>query len=269
MHEEIQWARIAEAHGFHLQKVAPRTFELDFSNGSRLRLEGAHGDYWHVSGAPGVLKHLKGAFACLEVDDALLVVTHQLGSRLESACSFVDQEACLPGPRDPDAPGMPAARIALARERKDLLAREGDSEAVTEVKRRRGQSLLADILYAQYGRCFVTGLSRHALLVASHIKPWRDSKGGMEAERLDEDNVLLLSVAYDKLFDRGFITFRDDGSLEYCAEAITPDELRLLGVDVSRSPGLMESCLNSKRCDFLAYHRKHVFAKKCFPKQRA
>jgi transposase len=47
-------------------------------------------------------------------------------------------------------------------------------------------------------------------LRASHIRPWRDSDN--EA-RLDGENGLLLTPTIDHLFDRGFISFEDDGRL--------------------------------------------------------
>ena len=47
-----------------------------------------------------------------------------------------------------------------------------------------------------------------AVLIASHIKPWKDSD---ENERLDIDNGLLLCPNHDKAFDRGYISFDDNG----------------------------------------------------------
>ncbi|OWQ46629.1 hypothetical protein CDL60_14305 [Roseateles noduli] len=48
-------------------------------------------------------------------------------------------------------------------------------------------------------RCTLTGIALPEMLVASHIKPWRDSN---DAERLDPANGLLLAAHADKLFDR-------------------------------------------------------------------
>ena len=49
-----------------------------------------------------------------------------------------------------------------------------------------------------------------ALLVASHIKPWRDADN---IERLDQYNGFLLLPNLDKVFDLGFITFRATGEI--------------------------------------------------------
>ena len=47
-------------------------------------------------------------------------------------------------------------------------------------------------------------------LVASHTKPWRDSSN---EERLDPENGFMLTPTIDHLFDRGFISFSDNGEL--------------------------------------------------------
>lgn len=61
-----------------------------------------------------------------------------------------------------------------------------------------------------WGRCSVTGLQNVTLLRASHIKPWKDSNN---QERLTPYNGLLLVPNYDFLFDKGLISFRDNGDL--------------------------------------------------------
>ena len=45
------------------------------------------------------------------------------------------------------------------------------------------------------------------LLIASHIKPWRDSN---DEERLDACNGLLLAAHVDKAFDRYLLSFREE-----------------------------------------------------------
>lgn len=57
------------------------------------------------------------------------------------------------------------------------------------------------------GKCAVTGVDDTSWLIASHIKPWRESNS---QERVDPRNSLLLSPNYDKLFDRGVISFSPD-----------------------------------------------------------
>ncbi len=52
--------------------------------------------------------------------------------------------------------------------------------------------------------CALTGIALPEFLIASHIKPWRDSSN---SERLDPTNGLLLAVHIDKLFDRYLLSF--------------------------------------------------------------
>jgi predicted restriction endonuclease len=61
-----------------------------------------------------------------------------------------------------------------------------------------------------WGCCAVTEVDDTALLVASHIKPWRDCSN---SERLDPYNGFLLLPHLDHLFDKGFISFEDSGEI--------------------------------------------------------
>jgi putative restriction endonuclease len=81
------------------------------------------------------------------------------------------------------------------------LSRE--TEVVTVVKVRRGQQFFRQTVLNAYGiRCCITGINVPRLLVASHIKPWRDFPN----ERLQPRNGLCLSSLHDAAFDAGFIT---------------------------------------------------------------
>ncbi len=75
--------------------------------------------------------------------------------------------------------------------------------------------------------CRVTGLERQQLLVASHIKPWRDCDN---SERLSGANGLLLSPYVDKLFDRHWISFAAGGEL-ICEHEAAREALRCWGID--------------------------------------
>ncbi|MEI6914209.1 MAG: HNH endonuclease signature motif containing protein, partial [Armatimonadota bacterium] len=56
--------------------------------------------------------------------------------------------------------------------------------------------------------CRLTHVGNPTHLIASHIKPWRESNND---ERLAGGNGLLLTPSIDHLFDRGFITFGEYG----------------------------------------------------------
>jgi hypothetical protein len=78
------------------------------------------------------------------------------------------------------------------------------------VVQRIGQDIFrAGLMEYWQGRCSLTGITDTALLRASHIVPWKDSAS--DAERLDVHNGLLLSALWDAAFDRGLVTFDDDG----------------------------------------------------------
>jgi hypothetical protein len=85
-----------------------------------------------------------------------------------------------------------------------------DTEKQQLINARVGQGLFRAEVLKLEPSCRVTHTSDPAFLRASHIKPWRLSSN---AERLDGANGLALAPHIDLLFDRGFITFADDGAL--------------------------------------------------------
>jgi len=121
-------------------------------------------------------------------------------------------------PVPPDWTDDPAARQALqdleySRELKELLNEPGSNELTpTEkdalVKARRGQGKFREAVLSYWGNCAVSNCSELFLLRASHIKPWKDSTN---TERLDRYNGLLLNPNLDAAFDKGLISFADDG----------------------------------------------------------
>ncbi|MDP2355085.1 MAG: HNH endonuclease [Beijerinckiaceae bacterium] len=75
---------------------------------------------------------------------------------------------------------------------------------------RVGQNIFRDRLMTYWqARCPLTGITDPALLRASHIIAWKDCAS--DAERLDVHNGLLLSALWDAAFDRGLVTFDDEG----------------------------------------------------------
>ncbi len=83
-----------------------------------------------------------------------------------------------------------------------------ESEKSTLVKARIGQGQFRKNVIDLWGdgeKCAVTGINIREILVASHIKPWKDCDD--TSERLDGANGILLSPNIDKLFDRYLITF--------------------------------------------------------------
>ncbi|WP_336202947.1 HNH endonuclease [Pseudomonas guariconensis] len=99
--------------------------------------------------------------------------------------------------------------------------------------------------------CRVTNVADERFLIASHIKPWKDCSN---IERLDGHNGLMLAPHIDRLFDRGWISFKDNGDLLVANES-------LLAV---MSAWGFNACLNvgsfsAKQRAYLEYHRSEVF----------
>ena len=83
-----------------------------------------------------------------------------------------------------------------------------DKEAI--VKMRINQGIFKERLLHRYNHCCLCKVSEQNFLIASHIKPWKDSD---ENERLDVDNGFLFCPNHDKAFDRGYISFDNEGNI--------------------------------------------------------
>jgi putative restriction endonuclease len=125
------------------------------------------------------------------------------------------------------------------------------AERASYISARVGQGRFRSKLITYWGRCALTGYSDVRILVASHIKPWRDSD---KAERLDPYNGLLLLPNLDRAFELGYITFTEKGSLRASEFIETP---RILGIHKK-----MRIKVVKQHLDYLAYHRESVFEKK-------
>jgi hypothetical protein len=118
---------------------------------------------------------------------------------------------------------------------------------------RRGQGKFRRNLEQIEDCCRLTGVRDRRFLRASHIKPWRLCE--TNHERLDGYNGLLLTPTFDHLFDKGYISFSDDGAILISDRL--PNEVRC-------SLGLAAQAVNAKTFNeahekYLAFHRKGVF----------
>jgi len=75
------------------------------------------------------------------------------------------------------------------------------------IRARIGQGEYRTKLLAECPFCPITLVSDDRLLIASHIKPWASSN---DFEKTDPKNGLMLTPTFDRLFDRGFLSFTDD-----------------------------------------------------------
>jgi hypothetical protein len=128
-----------------------------------------------------------------------------------------------------------------------------ETEKLALVMARRGQGRFRENLQQFETGCRITGVTDQQFLVASHIKPWRDADN---RERLDGENGLLLTPNIDRLFDRGFISFADDGQL-LVSPVADKACLHKLGVPVDAPPKV--GTFTPGQQQYLSYHRRNRF----------
>jgi hypothetical protein len=128
------------------------------------------------------------------------------------------------------------------------------SSQVLEVRTK--QSLFKRRLLTVEKECRLTRIADLRFLRASHIKPW--SKCASGDERIDGSNGLLLSPAADHLFDRGWITFEDNGALVR-SNALPGDVISRIGIDLTHGRKCGTFIQVQKK--YLEYHRNKVFEK--------
>lgn len=142
----------------------------------------------------------------------------------------------------------------------------GDTDASQDIKdiRTSSTTVRAALIQARIGqgayraevmsewdsRCAVTGSDIGEMLRASHVQPWKASSND---QRLDAQNGLILAAHLDALFDRGLISFDDDGDM-LVAPSIRGIEPEVWGVGsaLRRKP-------KGRLVEYLNYHRKSVY----------
>jgi len=147
------------------------------------------------------------------------------------------------------------ARVQVADLTSDITAivldeSSTETEKTAQIKQRIGQGEYRENLIKLWGGCAVTGYSQPWLLIASHIKPWKNSN---EAERLNKFNGLLLVPNLDKVFDQGYISFNNEGKI-----LISSDFERYEEIGIKRDMSIQ---LFKENRPFLEFHRQEVFRK--------
>lgn len=128
------------------------------------------------------------------------------------------------------------------------------SYASEEVRRSRdGQGKYREALLEQCRFCPFTMISDERLLIASHIKPWAASN---DKEKIDPYNGYILSPMYDKLFDRGFITFTRDRHV-ILSEFISPYTWKQIGL--KNDDFIKALPMDENRIKYLEFHHSSVF----------
>src|SRR5262249_9085101 len=161
---------------------------------------------------------------------------------VHGAVNFIEQVlVCLPEDREQDLQEIRCRQIPATTKKRLIDAR-------------CGQGLFREDLEHIWGnKCAVLGCETREVLRASHIKPWRNST---DEERLDPNNGLLLAAHLDALFDRGLISFRDDGSMMVSSRIAEADrnQLNLCNLQIIR-PKKISATMKI----YLAYHRDKTF----------
>jgi putative restriction endonuclease len=125
------------------------------------------------------------------------------------------------------------------------------SDIETTAMRREGHLAFRALLEKFWGTCAVTGVAHPVMLRASHIKPWSESSA---TEKTNPFNGLLLAAHLDVAFDRGLITFNEQGVMIRSSQLSSADVNKL---------GLTSECKLSRvepqHLPFLAFHRQNIF----------
>lgn len=132
-------------------------------------------------------------------------------------------------------------------------ATDQNTERLTLIASRIGQGFFRrEVLKRFNSECIFTRINCPKLLLASHIKPWAISTN---QERLDPNNGLCLSPLYDRMFDIGLISFKNDGTLLLSSQIDSGNRSKLnltnsVAVDIKS---------NRQQSDYLEYHRDLIF----------
>lgn len=179
----------------------------------------SHGEHWRWKLRPAFLQALRDV------------------GLIESSVAWLRDAAQAALDADPKAQGV------------DATTRQ------TLIEARVGQGAYRqELMQLWSGRCAVSGIEIPEVLIASHIKAWSRSNN---LERLDPYNGLLLAANIDKLFDKGLISFDNQGQL-LVSEAIHSQNLAALGLPF----GSRLRQLHPKLQAYLADHRQfHGFSR--------
>lgn len=145
-----------------------------------------------------------------------------------------------------------------------LVFRYGQTKASSEKKykttraqdynnARLGQGKYREKLLEQCPYCPLSRISDDRLLIASHIKPWAASN---KFEKVDPYNGFMFSPLYDKLFDKGYITFTDDKRVILSA-IISKSTWKKINIKNNEYIELLP--MDEKRKEYLKFHREKVF----------
>ena len=137
----------------------------------------------------------------------------------------------------------------------EIIQNTALSDTVREqtVKARIGQGMFRNNVLQVEDRCRITQVTRPEHLVASHIRPWRDCDSA--EQRLDGENGLLLTPTIDHLFDKGFISFENNGRL-IVSPVADAQSLRKMSIPIDEQ--FMVGDFSSVQKQYLDFHRDNI-----------
>ena len=119
---------------------------------------------------------------------------------------------------------------------------------------RSGQGVFRKNVLSYGSQCVLTGVVDQWVLIASHIKPWRSCENSLE--RLDGNNGVLLAPHVDRLFDRGYISFENDGHVKK-SHLLSTELINRLGLTRVLERTIVPFRGNQNK--YLKYHRGKMF----------
>jgi putative restriction endonuclease len=141
---------------------------------------------------------------------------------------------------------------------------EDVAEAAIQQRTDIGPTQKSDLLKSRYGQglfranvelsehsCRICGVLDRRHLWARHIKPWCECE---DAEKLDGSNGLLMSPHIAHLFERGYISFSDEGDL-LVSQELNPVVLGNWHIQLPLNVGEFRP----EQCYYLDYHRREIF----------
>ncbi|MDR0865123.1 MAG: HNH endonuclease [Candidatus Symbiothrix sp.] len=118
------------------------------------------------------------------------------------------------------------------------------------IKIRIGQSSYRAKLIEYWQGCSIHGYKNSDLLIASHIKPYSDCNIN---EKYDLYNGLLLTPNYDKLFDKYYISFDEDGKIMFSV-ILKQEDLEMLGL--LNTDSIIKEKLKPQHLAYLKQHNQ-------------
>lgn len=128
------------------------------------------------------------------------------------------------------------------------------TEKVQLTRARVGQGEYRMKLLAECPFCPITLVSDDRLLIASHIKPWVASN---DFEKTDPKNGFMLTPTFDRLFDRGFLSFTEDKKT-ILSPFLSNMTYSKLGISDNK---IISHLPIAGREEYLEYHRNEILKK--------